>query len=270
VQSEFKSAAQQLKEELDDAVRQYKQALGTRETRIKEYDTAKQEGRVAHLDIADQMIKKAAAEAEERRKHVSMLEQRLKSTEAKLREHTVTMQGGIKYDADIGIGQLEDVVFSDEGNHMKSSGKSVPLVVDPSGSGMTFLTYRSALVVDIGNSHHMHPRQMALNILGCLRFGKPLVINLRDKPLPIALQILQEKADAAHPGLYQQLVRKTIREPINYERLITEDIVRENKELDKKTFTPYFTERFVVVLMSQNKFPEEEAMSGFYTVHISA
>lgn len=268
--TEFKSAAATLQEEHDLVLAAYKAAVELREVRIKEYDSAKCEGRLHVLDVAESLIKQAEAQVADLKTKVSLVEQKLKATQAKQRQHQVAMQGGIKYDVEISIAQLEDVIFSDVGGHMALTNKVVPFVVDPTGNGLTFLTYRNALLVDIANSHHMHPQQMKLNILGCLRFGKPLLINLRDKPLVEALAILKAKCDGCHPLLYQWLiVEKSIKTPAKYEALIDDSILAENAELNKKRFTPVFTEKFVVALMTQQPLPEEEAMSGFYTVFVA-
>jgi hypothetical protein len=267
--AEFKSAADVLKEEHDAVLEQYKAAILLREERIKEYDRSKCEGRLQVLDVAEGLIKQAEKQVEETKTKLSVLQQKLKSSEAKLREHQVAMQGGIKYDAEIGIAQLEDVIFADVGDHIQKSGRPVPLVIDPTGNGLTFLTYRNALLVDIANSHHMHPKQMLLNILGCLRFGKPLVVNLRDKTLQDALTTLKTKCEGAHAGLYDLLISKEVRHPQNYEKLITPEVEAENHELNKKRFTPVFTEKFVVAFLSQQPFPVEEDMKPFYTVFVS-
>jgi hypothetical protein len=271
VAAEFKSSSETLKQEYENAVAIYKAAIQLREERIKEYDRAKCEGRLQVLDVAEGLIKASEAKVEETKIKVSVLEQKYKASDAKLRQHQVAMQGGIKYDTEITIAQLEDVIFADVGAQITNAKKVVPLVVDPSGNGLTFLTYRNCLLIDIANSHHMHPKQLRLNILGCLRFGKPLLINLRDKPLDVALATLKEKCEGSLTNLYQWLVLdKTIKEPSKYEQLISDEVEAENNELNRRRFTPTFTERFVVALISQQPYPEEKDMGNFYSVFVSA
>lgn len=267
----FKSATLNLKEAYDATLAEYKAAVSLREERIKEYDRAKCEGRLQVLDVAEGLIKQAEAKVEETKSKLSGLEVKLKASEAKERQHQVAMQGGIRYDIEVTIAQLEDVLIADVGGHMASKGKKVPLAIDPTSNGLTFLTYRNVLLVDIANSHHMHPKQIKLNVLGCLRFGKPLLINLRDKPLEEALATLKARCEAANSNLYQWLVvDKSIKDPRQYEQLIDDEVEADNAELNRKRFTPVFTEKFVVALISQQSLPDEVAMAPFYSILVTS
>jgi hypothetical protein len=268
-QVQFQSKSDKLREQLVEARAAYKTALERREQRIVEYDTQKCAGNTHGLATLDTLIQESMSEVEQISMRIAQLEHDLRHSEAKLREHEVSMKGGIQYNTEIGIGMLEDVIFADVGGSMAKSGKKIPLVVDPSGNALTFLTYRSALLVDVANSHHMHPKQMILNVLGCLRFGKPFVVNFRDKPLADTVAVFQAKCEAAHPGLFKALMDKSVKEPSFFSKMITPEVEKENGELSVRTFTPTFTEKFTMTIITNQPFPEEAAMEPFYTVHVT-
>ena len=268
VQVAFQSKTELLKSHLAEARETYKTALARREQRILEYDTQKCAGNTMGLETLDVLIKESMAEVDAAARKIALLEHDLRQSEAKLREHEVAMKGGIKFNVEIGIGMLEDVLFADVGGSIAKSGKTTPLVVDPSGNALTFLTYRSALLVDVANSHHMHPKQMVLNVLGCLRFGKPFVVNFRDKPLAETLALFQQKCEAANPGLFKALIDRTVKEPAYFSKMITAEVEKENGELNPKTFTPTFTEKFTMTIITAQPFPDDVALEQFYSVHV--
>lgn len=268
-QQQYQSKQDLLRQQLADTKAGYKAALDRREARLREYDHQKQAGKTHGLETLDALIQESVAEVDTLAMKITQLEHELRGSEAKLREHVVSMQGGIKYNMEIGIGMLEDVIFADAGGAMLKAGKTIPLVVDPSGNALTFLTYRSALLVDIANSHHMHPSQIVLNVLGCLRFGKPFVVNFRDKPLPETLASFEAKCEAAHPGLFRALMAKTVKDPAYYTAMITPEVEKENNALNVKTFTPTFTEKFTMTILTSLPFPDEAAMAPFYSVRVT-
>lgn len=251
----------------DAALQAYRGAVQLREARIQEYDTCKCEGKTEGLDILDGMIKKAMEEAKAANVTLAECEHALKKAKKDMRVADAAAQGdtGRKYDFTIGLSQLEDVVM-DVGGVVAASGK-VCLLIDQTGNALTFLTYRSVTVVDIGNSHHMHAEQLRLGILGALRYGKPYIINLRNKDLPEAFMTLKERFEAVQPGVFQKLIKNEMTKPEHYKPLITDELVAAQPDLHHSKFKAGDTTRFKFVLITHEECPQDwEVLEQFFSV----
>ncbi|XP_036904804.1 IQ motif and ankyrin repeat domain-containing protein 1 isoform X4 [Sturnira hondurensis] len=78
-----------------------------------------------------------------------------------------------------------------------------PLVIDPSGQAATFLRYQDTNYLDTVNPDHLQPERVRLALLGALRYGKPLVFDLREVDL---FPVVQQQLEAVQPGLAQDLL----------------------------------------------------------------
>lgn len=245
-------------------------AVARREERIHTYDMCKCERR-DNVDFAmlDSLIKESMRDVDQLKIRCDEIELRLKKAQAEVRTHAIELQGGMTFDMQSSLDQLEDVALHDVGGTIARSGKKARLIVDPAGTALTLLTYKSCTLVDIGNSHHMCAEQIVLNVLGCLRHGKPFVINIRDKELADALVTLRAKFDAVSRGLLDDVLSHAISDPAKYLHLVTDEIEAAHPSLTRKSFSPTFTEKFVCALITSQQYPDEAAAKQFYTVKLN-
>ncbi|XP_055288217.1 IQ motif and ankyrin repeat domain-containing protein 1 isoform X2 [Moschus berezovskii] len=114
------------------------------------------------------------------------------------------------------VSELHDVLMNDVGDRIRADGRW-PLVIDPSGLAATFLRYQDTNYVDAVNPDHLRPERIRLALLGALRFGKPLVFDLREVDL---FPAVQRQLEAVQPGLAQELLGRGLLEQERYLSLL--------------------------------------------------
>jgi hypothetical protein len=170
------------------------------------------------------------------------------------------------YDVEVGLGQLEDVVLSDVGDVVRDSGR-VCLVVDQSGDALRLLSYKPVIILDVGNSHHMQPEQLRLSLLGALRYGKPLLVNLRDRELSEAFALVRGRFEQLAAGLFAKVMSRAVRHKEHFKPLVTEAVEAAHPELMHERLVPVFTEKFAFRLLTHETAPPDaELLKNFYTV----
>ncbi|XP_032323482.1 putative IQ motif and ankyrin repeat domain-containing protein LOC642574 homolog [Camelus ferus] len=134
------------------------------------------------------------------------------------------------------VTELHDVLMKDVGHRIRADGRSVvydgrwarggemrvpadggdlvaaprwPLVIDPSGQAATFLRYQDTNYVFALNPDHLRPERIRLALLGALRFGKPLVFDLREVDL---FPAVQRQLEEVQPGLAKELLSRGLLE----------------------------------------------------------
>lgn len=95
-----------------------------------------------------------------------------------------------------------------------------PCVIDPSRRTMTFLRYRDANCIDVCDPSEFDPAAIRRLLLGALRFGKPLVIDLHDTTM---MSLVAERVNAVQPGLWSKLLSREVLEQRVWETLLTPD-----------------------------------------------
>lgn len=149
--------------------------------------------------------------------------------------------------------ELDDVVMRDVGGHIMRDGRW-PLLLDLSKQVSTFFRYRDCNYVNTANPKDTRKDVLRLALLGALRFGKPLVVDMLDVDL---FETICDKFEAIEPGLAAAVVSKEIVQPHWYERLI--------KDKDGEAYKPvYFTldrlEKFAVYFVTTFQYPDEELL----------
>uniref|UniRef100_A0A2K5LI51 IQ motif and ankyrin repeat containing 1 n=1 Tax=Cercocebus atys TaxID=9531 RepID=A0A2K5LI51_CERAT len=133
-----------------------------------------------------QAIKDAEVQVDRLRQEAQKAEAALAMARLELREQTQEGEEeapGLKCQ----VTELHDVLMKDVGNRIRADGRW-PLVIDPSGQAATFLRYQDTNYVDTVNPEHLKPERLRLALLGALRYGKPLVFDLREVDLFPAVQ----------------------------------------------------------------------------------
>ena len=104
----------------------------------------------------------------------------------------------------IKLKQLATVVFDDE-----AGAKHPILLVETGGTQLasTFLRYRDVNYLNVMNSNEMESERIRKAILGGLRYGKPVVIDMDDVNL---LPQIEEFANRVLPDLFQNIIQWNI------------------------------------------------------------
>lgn len=94
-----------------------------------------------------------------------------------------------------------------------------PLVMDPSGNVVTFLKYRDVNLLDASSSALMSPEPIRKALIGSLRYGKPLVVDMGQADL---FENCVKQFDAVEAGLMASVLDKSIIQEEKYSKLIRE------------------------------------------------
>jgi hypothetical protein len=269
-----------LKAKYDGAVAALKAAIERREARILEYDTLKCEGKSEdQLAPVLDLVKTSEDAAKECEFTVKRLEPAYRAARKEAHIAAAVARGDdpdAKYDLKVGLSQLEDIVSGEPGSLVAggdaeagspSCKKQCVLLIDRTGNALTFLTYRAVGISDLGNSHHMSPTQLRLGVIGGLRYGKPMVINMRNKELSEAFITCKARFDAAVPGMFAALIKDRARDPAVYKEWITEDVVAAHPEFEPRRFVASDTQRFRFLLLTHEECPQDwEVLGQFVSV----
>jgi hypothetical protein len=227
------------------------------------------------------MVQKAELQADEAQKVLETVEPKYKKARRAAYVKEAELKGedpDARYDLVIGLNGLEDIVVNHGGdevdygnddvdNATKIKRKKIPLIIDRTGTALTYLTYRAVTILDLANGRQMSPDQLRLAVIGGLRYGKPMLINLRNKDLSEAFVTLQHKFSRVAEDMFLALVKGQARDEKVYRKWITDDIVKQHPEFHFKMFVPSDTLRFRFILLTHEEQPQDwEVLGNFYSV----
>ncbi|XP_069847667.1 IQ motif and ankyrin repeat domain-containing protein 1-like isoform X2 [Dipodomys merriami] len=181
----------------DQEARKHKEAEAKR-INVKVQQLAKEQQR-CHKEA----IKDAEAQVDWLRQEAQKAEETLAMARLELREQTQEEEEEVP-GLRCRVGELHDVLMKDVGDRILADGRW-PLIIDPSGQAATFLRYQDTNYVDTVNPEHLRPERIRLALLGALRYGKPLVFDLREMDL---FPVVQQQLEAVQPGLAQALLSR--------------------------------------------------------------
>ncbi|XP_054216977.1 IQ motif and ankyrin repeat domain-containing protein 1 isoform X5 [Homo sapiens] len=217
---------QQLTREQQQCHKELQQAYCELSRRISEHDQCEWRC-MDKTKLTLQAIKDTEAQVDRLRQEAQKAEEALAMARLELREQTQEGEEeapGLKCQ----VTELHDVLMKDVGNRIRADGRSVlrarrgrfgvwtdssdlmgvprwPLVIDPLGQAATFLRYQDTNYVDTVNPEPLRPERMWLALLGALRYGKPLVFDLREEDL---FPVVQRQLEAVQER-YLSLLRPT-------------------------------------------------------------
>ncbi|XP_055288218.1 IQ motif and ankyrin repeat domain-containing protein 1 isoform X3 [Moschus berezovskii] len=205
---------QQLAKEQQQCHQKLQQAYCKFNQRIAEHDKCKRRG-AGLAELMLQAIKDAEEQVDRLQQEAQKAEEALALARLELREQPQEAEeevSGLKCQ----VSELHDVLMNDVGDRIRADGRW-PLVIDPSGLAATFLRYQDTNYVDAVNPDHLRPERIRLALLGALRFGKPLVFDLREVDL---FPAVQRQLEAVQPGLAQELLGRGLLEQERYLSLL--------------------------------------------------
>lgn len=103
---------------------------------------------------------------------------------------------------------------------------------------------------------------LRLALLGAIRYGKPLVVDLLDVDL---WQTFGDRIEGIAEGLFEQVVTKQILEPAVYEALIKEE---DGDEYNVCFFTDERMANFKIVFVTTLRFPDPEMLDQCHTIEV--
>jgi len=191
-------------------------------------------------------------------------EARKKLFEAKLHLREQKVEGGEEDDVRIAkcnFKELDQVLMLDVGDVVKNSEKW-PLILDSSNQAVTFLKYRDTNYLNLLNPKDVEHETLRKALLGAMRFGKSLVLDMLEVDM---FNFLQARLNEIQDNLYLDLINKELVTSNRYLKLIRKE---DGKEYQKENFNQSRLERFQVVIISKIFDPPEAWMDTFYTLRI--
>ncbi|XP_072364011.1 IQ motif and ankyrin repeat domain-containing protein 1-like isoform X2 [Scyliorhinus torazame] len=159
------------------------------------------------------------------------------------------------------IRELDDVLLKDVGDKIKQDGRW-PLIIDRSGQASTFLRYRDTNFYDALNPGHMQPEVLRLGLLGAIRYGKMLVIDMMEVNMFDAVSRIFDQIEA---GLMEKLLNKELLQKNRFTSLIRPG---DGPEYSRNEFSPIRIEKFQLILITKLLNLPEELLHIFYPIQI--
>ena len=159
------------------------------------------------------------------------------------------------------IRELEEILMRDVGNKIRDSGKW-PLIIDPSGQVSIFLKYRDTNFIDMFIPTHTVSDTVRLALLGAIRFGKMLVIDMRDVDMWYQVAVMFEQVQ---PDLLASLLSRDILQEEKYMSLVKPE---DSEEYQKVTFMHGRVHKFCMTVLTKLAYPPESLLDILYPISI--
>ncbi|CAI9154975.1 unnamed protein product [Rangifer tarandus platyrhynchus] len=250
---------QQLAKKQQQCHQQLQQAYCELNRRIAEHDKCERRG-AGLAELTLQAIKDAEEQVDRLQQEAQKAEEALALARLELREQTQEAEEevpGLKCQ----VNELHDVLMKDVGDRIRRDGRW-PLVIDPSGQAATFLRYQDTNYVDAVNPNHLRPERIRLALLGALRFGKPLVFDLREVDL---FPAVQRQLEAVQPGLAQELLGRGLLEQERYLSLLRPT---DGPEYCPNQFQEARLQHFRLFFVTKVRWPPAEQMQVLLPVRV--
>ncbi|XP_006830935.1 PREDICTED: putative IQ motif and ankyrin repeat domain-containing protein LOC642574-like [Chrysochloris asiatica] len=214
----------------------------------------------AQPHLSCKAIRDAEAQVDRLRQEAQKAEETLAIARLALREQTqeeVEEVPGLKCQ----VTELHDVLMKDVGDRIRKDGRW-PLVIDPSGQAATFLRYQDTNYLDTLNPEHLRPETMRLALLGALRYGKPLVFDLREVDM---FQMVQRQLEEVQMGLAQALLSRALLAEESYLSLLRPT---DGPEYDPTQFQAARLMHFRLFFVTKVRWPSAEQLQALLPVRV--
>ncbi|XP_035695684.1 putative IQ motif and ankyrin repeat domain-containing protein [Branchiostoma floridae] len=159
--------------------------------------------------------------------------------------------------------QLIDVLMNDTGDKIKESGKW-PLVIDESDRVSTFLRYQDTNYLNAKNPGDMEPERIRMAIIGAIRFGKPVVLDMMDTHM---FHAAADKFDVVQKGLLESVMTKDILVDQKYTSLVKDTDPDEYTD-QSSAFRHGMVDGFRFILITSMASPSPELMQRMYVIRV--
>ncbi|GFR42368.1 hypothetical protein Agub_g3023, partial [Astrephomene gubernaculifera] len=157
---------------------------------------------------------------------------------------------------------LNDVLLRDVGGLISASGRW-PLVLDCSGQASVFLRYQDTNYVNALTRRHLEPPLLRRSLLGALRYGKPLVLDLQECDL---WEEVRGAFDRVEPGLLSRLLDKSLLSRERYTSLIRPQ--EDGEEYEANRFQEARLRSFTFIVLSSARRPNPQLLEAFYVLRV--
>uniref|UniRef100_UPI003AAD4062 IQ motif and ankyrin repeat domain-containing protein 1-like n=1 Tax=Centroberyx gerrardi TaxID=166262 RepID=UPI003AAD4062 len=264
----LKREVEQLQKEHERCQRELQRAYAELNKRITEHDkcTRKEMGltRVTLQVVrgAEDVLAKAQIAAQQAAKQLSL-------AKFALREQcggglyfcvvycAVLERGGVR----CLLRDLDEVLIKDVGGKIQRDGRW-PLLVDSSGQAATFLRYRDTNYLNALNPEDMRPGKLRGALLGAIRFGKPLVIDMMEVEL---FDVVGDQLEQVKPGLSKELMSKELLQEERYLGIVHSS---DGPQYDRTEFRSDRIEMFCLVLITKQRHPPDNLLTAFYPIEV--
>ncbi|KAL9980920.1 hypothetical protein ACROYT_G009562 [Oculina patagonica] len=233
--------------------------------RIFEHDKCMAEGKTDKQDVTLQAIHDAEAVLELARKKAEASKEALAQVKLKLREQHKkddnSEDGKDVKGVKVMIKDLDDVLFRDVGGKIAADGRW-PLLIDSTPQSSTFLRYRDTNFINALNPKQMEPEVIRLALLGGLRYGKPVVLDMMDVDM---FDTAAMKFDEVQKGLMASLMSKDLLKDNKFLELVRPG---DGEEYSKTSFLGARIERFSFIVITQQWHPPEHLMEQTYPIRV--
>ena len=135
------------------------------------------------------------------------------------------------------------------------------LVADLGGKIATYFSYRDCNMRCYARPGDVEPEAIRIGLLGALRFGKPLVLDMMS--LELDEEGISALFDAVQPGLFKKLLNKSIMKEEHYNSLLTE---KDGEEYGSAYWNASTTAHYNFVLLSKHPLPPEWCQDAFFVI----
>jgi len=168
--------------------------------------------------------------------------------------------GEAGYFLQIALQRLADAVDS----VTKDSDRTI-LVVDLGGKAITYFEYSDCNLACYARPAEIEPAALRRKLLGALRYGKPLVLDMLS--LELEHDMIEAVFDAVLPGLLNKILSKKITREEVYTQLISEE---DGEDYRPAFFNEKALEHFQFVMISKLPIPPEWCAESFFIMRVAA
>jgi len=266
VQKRKDDAEKQLKNGLDSAEKEYRRVeqilikcYCEMEKRISEHDQMVVEGNTKMAEITLKTVKNAEDDVAAAKSEAEKARGVLENIRLELRNNQ--NEGKDLPGMNCNIRELEEVVFKDVGNKIKTSGHW-PLLIDTTGQATVFLRYRDTNMLTALNPADMQPETIRKALIGAIRFGKPLVIDFMEVDM---FEQVSEVVNRIQPKLMKQLMTKALLKDEKYMKLVKNS---DDAQYQAGQFMHHFVENFKVIFITKNPYPPKALLDQTYPIRV--
>lgn len=261
--SKLEDVVKEVQNEYEIAEKRFQHAYCELQKRILEHDSAPALG-FDKPEITLQAIHDQECEVEVLKIDLEKARDKLAMAKLKLREQ---QKGGEEISEEdlpglrVTVRELDDVLMRDVGNRISESGKW-PLIIDPNAQAATFLRYRDTNYINTLSPKDMEPDKVRMSLLGAIRYGKPLVIDMMEVDM---FHAVDRRFSEVLEGLMDMIMDKSIMQEENYLKLLKEG---DPSEYHKNKFNPLRTVSFKLYIITKNTLPPEELIERTYPIRV--
>ena len=169
-------------------------------------------------------------------------------------------EGGLIPAIDVPFGAIADVVLRDSRRLFQ---QKWPLLLDPTDRVGTFLRHRDVNYVDAFRPNHLSPPLLRVSLLGSLRHGKPLVIDLHDVP---TLEAVCASFETIQKGLWSKVLDRSIRDKAAFMTLVRED--EDGEQYSATKFSSQMLEAWMFVIVTSALYVDDETLANVVTIRV--